>query len=118
VEDPQRLVVEARQHHEPVGLREARDAALQERDVHARLRVEQQRVVLPGSLRLADLDGHTLAGQPLAVAHRVLVIEAGRPARGEHDPPRRHRFEQLERDPQRAGDGDPEQQHRPQEVAA
>ena len=117
-EDPQRLVIQAREHHELVGRRTARDAALHECDVDPRLRIEEQLVVLAGALRLADVDRHPLAGEQLAVAQRVLVVEAARRTGGEHDPPRRHGLQQLEREPERGADRDGEQQHGPQEVAA
>ena len=116
--DPQRLVIEAREHHDPRIVLVGHDAALHERDVDARLRVEQQVVVVARAARLAQHEGHALARERLAIPLPVSVVEPRRRSGRQHERTRRDRLQQLERHPQRRGDRDREEEARPQQITA
>src|SRR5947207_3433382 len=88
VKNPERLVVEAREHHDAVRRRRRRDAAKQERDVDPRLRVTQKVKVLRSARGRPFLDLHSGAFENFDVATRITVIHAGLDARRQDDSPR------------------------------
>ena len=99
-EDPQRLVVEARQHDHRVGLGKPGHAPLHEGDVHSRLRIEQQAQILGAALGDPHFERHAFAGERLFVALCLPVIQTRFGTGRENDPAWRNRLQELERHPQ------------------
>ena len=118
IEDPQRLVVEARQHLDVIGIECRRDAALHERDVHAGLGVPQQAQVVGGAPGHSFLDDDPVRRQDLLVALRELMVDAELRARRHDDPARGRRLQELRREPQRHADQHDDQHGHSQLVAA
>ncbi len=118
IEDPKWLVIQARQHLHAFGLRAIGNAALQECNLHARLRVEQQAQVFSGAFGRAFLDDDAVARQRMPIALGVLVIEAEARTRREHDATRGRGLQELRRHPEGHGEQCDNQQDATQLVPA
>ena len=118
VEDPQRLVVQARQRHQVRVVALLRDPALHEADAHAGIPVHEALEVVHRTRGAAQLQLDSVAPQPVAVLAGVAFVCAALGAARHHDFFRRGGLHELERDPERRDDDREHGQQQAEEVAA